>query len=225
VHTPGSEGRPYTVKRLKPGATLEKTGGTWRPENDEHLPWEAGREYQGQTKDGRWPANVVMSHTEACGDACADGCPVAELDRQSGFRRSGERPAAKGIKSAPGQGGTMGGGWTGSRQEKREVLDEGGGASRFFPVFRYQAKAPAAERPKIDGKGWPTVKPQGLMRWLVRLVTPPGGVVLDPFAGTGTTLQAARDEGFASIGIERDEFAYRLACQRLGLDDDPEAAA
>jgi DNA modification methylase len=56
------------------------------------------------------------------------------------------------------------------------------------------------------------------MRWLVRLVTPPGGVVLDPFAGTGSTLQAARDEGFHAIGIERDEFAYALARQRLGFD-------
>lgn len=89
----------------------------------------------------------------------------------------------------------------------------------FFPTFRYQAKAPARERPKIDGKGWPTVKPLALMRWLVRLVTPPGGVVLDPFAGTGSTLQAARDEGFASIGVERDEFAYLLACRRLGLPE------
>lgn len=90
-------------------------------------------------------------------------------------------------------------------------------ADEFFPAFRYQAKAPARERPKIDGKGWPTVKPLGLMRWLVRLVTPPGGLVLDPFAGTGATLQAARDEGFRALGIERDAFAYQLACQRLEL--------
>jgi site-specific DNA-methyltransferase (adenine-specific) len=178
------------------------------------------------TTQGRWPANVVLVHDASCRPpgACAARCPVAELDRQSGFRRSGERPAAKGIKSSPGQNGTMDRYWSGSRQEKREVLDEGGGASRFFPTFRYQAKAPARERPKIDGKGWPTVKPLALMRWLVRLVTPPGGVVLDVFAGTGPTLQAARDEGFDSIGIERDEFAYQLARQRLGLDD-PEAAA
>lgn len=52
--------------------------------------------------------------------------------------------------------------------------------------------------------GHPTVKPLALMRWLVRLITPPGGTVLDPFAGSGTTLQAAREEGFDFIGIERE---------------------
>ena len=48
------------------------------------------------------------------------------------------------------------------------------------------------------------VKPLALMRWLVRMVTPPGGVVLDPFAGSGTTLEAAMLEGFNVIGIERE---------------------
>ena len=61
----------------------------------------------------------------------------------------------------------------------------------------------------------PTVKPTDLMRWLVRLVTPPGGVVLDPFAGSGSTLLAARAEGFKAIGIEREEEYARIAAQRL----------
>ena len=51
----------------------------------------------------------------------------------------------------------------------------------------------------------PTVKPVALMRYLVRLVTPPNGVVLDPFAGSGTTLVAATLEGLSSIGIEITE--------------------
>ena len=59
LHTPGSEAEPYTVKRLKPGATLNKTGGSWRPDSDDELPWEVGREYQGRRKpeDGprTWP--------------------------------------------------------------------------------------------------------------------------------------------------------------------------
>jgi hypothetical protein len=99
---------------------------------------------------------------------------------------------------------------------KRRSEESGPGRLADAPPMKYQAKAPTWERPKIDGKGWPTVKPLGLMRWLVRLVTPPGGLVLDPFAGTGATLQAAHDEGFRALGIERDEFAYRLALQRLG---------
>jgi site-specific DNA-methyltransferase (adenine-specific) len=57
------------------------------------------------------------------------------------------------------------------------------------------------------------------MQWLVRLVTPAEGIVLDPFAGTGSTLQAAQLAGFPALGIERDEFAYRLACVRLGRED------
>lgn len=75
--------------------------------------------------------------------------------------------------------------------------DAGEQVSRFF----YTAKADTAER---LGSEHPTVKPLDLMRWLVRLLTPPGGTVLDPFAGTGTTGQAAIDEGFTATLIERE---------------------
>jgi site-specific DNA-methyltransferase (adenine-specific) len=77
--------------------------------------------------------------------------------------------------------------------------EAGGGrsAARFF----YCAKASGAER---AGSKHPTVKPLALMRYLCRLVTPPGGTVLDPFAGSGSTLQAAVEDGFNAIGIERE---------------------
>ena len=69
------------------------------------------------------------------------------------------------------------------------------------------------------GPQWPTppstVKPLDLMRWLVRLVTPPGGVVLEPFAGSGTTLEAALIEGFACIGIEREADYLPLILSRI----------
>src|SRR5690606_28289161 len=123
----------------------------------------------GQVPAGRWPANVVLTHAEACGDECADGCPVAELDQQSGTSKS--KPADRGAGT--GDTGTIGG--YGGHAGRVRGDDDEGGASRFFPVSRYQAKAPARERPEIDGKGWPTVKPLELMRWLVRLVPPPGG--------------------------------------------------
>lgn len=84
----------------------------------------------------------------------------------------------------------------------------GGGASRFF----YAAKASRAER---NGATHPTVKPLDLMRWLVRLVTPPGGTVLDPFAGSGTTLIAAIMEGMVPIGIELSEEYIAQAEKRL----------
>ena len=61
----------------------------------------------------------------------------------------------------------------------------------------------------------PTVKPIALMRWLVRLVTPPGGTVLDPFAGSGTTLEAAIVEGFRCVGIEREADYLPLITQRI----------
>ena len=60
-----------------------------------------------------------------------------------------------------------------------------------------------------------TVKPITLMEWLVTLTTPPGGLVLDPFAGSGTTLQAARDKGFRAIGIEQDPDYIQLINARL----------
>jgi len=92
---------------------------------------------------------------------------------------------------------------------------DSGSAVRYFPVFRYQPKATAAERPSLPGISHPTVKPLDLMRWLVRLTTPPGGIVLDPFAGTGTTLHACLLEGVRGIGIERDPGYIKLCQARL----------
>jgi site-specific DNA-methyltransferase (adenine-specific) len=74
-------------------------------------------------------------------------------------------------------------------------------AARFF----YVAKPSSKERIKVDGLSHPTVKPLALMRYLIKLVTPPGGVVLDPFAGSGTTVEAAVLESFDAIGIEMTE--------------------
>lgn len=152
---------------------------------------------------GRWPTNVVLDESQA-----------AELDKQSGTSKGGRggvrlRPASTDL-------GVMNDdGWT-----PKEVLQpsygDSGGASRFFPVFKYQAKAPAKERPKdADGKGHPTVKPLEFMRWLVKLVTPPGGTVLEPFAGSGTTVEAALLEGFKCFAIEREPDYLPMIVQRI----------
>src|SRR5699024_2511491 len=106
------------------------------------------------------------------------------------------------------------------RRDPSNSYNDSGGASRFFPVFKYQAKAPKKERPVIvreDGTKvqHPTVKPLKLMEWLVTLITPEGGVVLDPFAGTGTTLQAALNKGFHPIGIEADTDYIQLINKRM----------
>lgn len=147
--------------------------------------------------EGRHTPNVVLDASQA-----------DELDRQSGASVS---RVGKPRSAAPGEG------W-GMTATGREYADSGG-ASRFFPVFptafRYEAKAPTHERPKEGEVAHPTVKPLDLMRWLVRLVTPPNGILLDPFAGSGTTLEAAVLEGFTCIGIEREAAYLPLITSRL----------
>jgi hypothetical protein len=148
---------------------------------------------------GRWPANVVLDEGQA-----------AELDRQSGVTTSGGRSWADGDRDTSSWRAMEGRSDVGSRGDYARAGDSGG-ASRFF----YVAKAGASERPKLDGTGHPTVKPLDLMRWLIRLVTPPGGTVLEPFLGSGTTAEACIVEGFRCIGIERDEQYMKLAKRRL----------
>jgi hypothetical protein len=96
------------------------------------------------------------------------------------------------------------------RQEDRQPgTTDTGSAARFF----YTAKASKADRG--EGNTHPTVKPLDLMAYLCRLVTPPGGVVLDPFMGSGTTIKAAIGEGFHAIGIERDPAYFAMVQQRM----------
>jgi DNA modification methylase len=144
--------------------------------------------------NGRWPANVVLDEDQA-----------AELNKQSGVRSS-PRPYTKSKA-----------GWLPPTVEhvtnelQSVEYGDSGGASRFF----YVAKAPARERPKVDGTAHPTVKPLTLMRWLCRLVTAPNGVILEPFAGSGTTVEAALLEGFRVIAIEREADYLPLIQARL----------
>lgn len=169
-----------------------------------------GSAHVGTTDQGRWPSNVLLGHGELCGDVCQPGCPVAELDAQSGTRPSGGVVRGSGPSHSGGEG---------IYSEIGRVPFAGhgdtGGASRFFPTFRWEAKAATTERPQVAGVAHPTVKPVALMRWLVRLVTPPGGTVLDPFAGSGTTGQAARAEGFPAVLVERDPTFLPLIVARL----------
>ena len=156
-----------------------------------------------QNPAGRFPANVLLDEHAA-----------KEMDEQSGVSKS-----PTGLITQGGDHFSIG-----SEEKTRGTKFQGhgdsGGASRFFPVFKYQAKAPKKERPVIEREDGtkiqhPTVKPLTLLEWLVELITPPGGVVLDPFAGTGTTLQAATNKGFNPIGIEADADYIQLIHQRM----------
>jgi site-specific DNA-methyltransferase (adenine-specific) len=144
---------------------------------------------------GRWPPNV-----------CCDEAAAAMVDRQSGERPSGSRKAS--AYAIDGYN------YTYDAAPMPAIEGSTGGASRFF----YCPKASPAERNMGLGNEentHPTVKPIALMRWLVRLVTPPGETALDPFTGSGSTGLACRLEDRPFVGMEREREAVRLAKLRL----------
>lgn len=128
---------------------------------------------------GRWPANLIHDGSDE----------VVALFPESSVtgRRSTD------SKTAVVEGAT----WLTNNHQSTEYTDSGS-AARFF----YCAKASASDRGQ--GNTHPTVKPNALMRYLVRLVTPPGGTVLDPFNGSGSTWVACKQEGFGYWGFELD---------------------
>ena len=176
-----------------------------------------------QSDKGRFPSNILLDKDAA-----------ALLDEQSGILHAPLSNGSSGIS----HGVT----WpsVGSNKQ-RKTYNVDGGASRFF----YVAKASKADRDHglelmaIKGKKWgsiqdgrpqcgegyeyentnknfhPTVKPTKLMQYLVRLVTPPGGTVVDNYMGSGSTGRAAIREGFKFIGIERDAEYLPLAKGRI----------
>ncbi len=163
----------------------------------------------GPAPKGRWPANVLHDGSEEV------EAMFPESKSSGGVDTSGHSGKIR-MGRTSGQGAHAGG------------LGDSGSAARFF----YSAKASGADRGTVT-KGalplfdipeevvrneHPTVKPVDLMRYLVRLVTPPGGTVLDPFAGSGSTLLAAKREGLRSIGIEMDESYLATAARRLEED-------
>ena len=149
---------------------------------------------------GRWPANVILD--EDAGEA---------LDAQSGVRVSRKFT----FKNTDRKSNFIYGDFS---QNGDGGHSDSGGASRFF----YTAKASKAEREAglnaPDGQRanhHPTVKPIALMRYLVRLVTPKGGTVLDPFMGSGSTGCAAMCEGMDFVGIELSEEYLEIARRRI----------
>lgn len=95
------------------------------------------------------------------------------------------------------------------------TLDEDAWYSKYFNVTPRELSKKANKKDRGEHNTHPTVKPTALMAWLIRLVTPPGGIVLDPFAGSGSTLVAAKREGFQYIGIELEPKYIEIAERRL----------
>lgn len=139
---------------------------------------------------GRWPANLIHDgHDE-----------VVALFPESSVtgKRSAKSQSAE-VKRTN---------WLTGNHESTEYTDQGS-ASRFF----YCAKA--SKKDRGEGNNHPTVKPTELMAYLCRLVTPPGGIVLDPFMGSGSTGKAALREGFGFTGMEMDPDYFEIAKTRI----------
>lgn len=155
---------------------------------------------------------------------CVDGCPVKALDHQgvaTGSHAAGNK--ATETNHVVGSQAIEGGfGFKPQRNNPDYYADEGG-VSRFFSQFdgvpfKYVPKANRKEAGCGEFEVQHiTVKPLSLMRWLVKLVTRKGGVVLDLYAGSGSTLHAAVLEGMQYIGMERDPTNHAEAERRLGI--------
>ena len=181
---------------------------------------------------GRFPSNIILT------DPIFDGGVEGVV---GGGPAGGNAPASGPTWSGP-SGSASRNQFAGMGDREPQFYGDSGTYSRFFLIPKADradrepvlgglplgdAAVPAGPvpgMPRSDGsmRGpvrrqnvHPTVKPTELMRHLVRLVTPPGGVVLDPFLGSGTTALAAEMEGFAWIGIEREEEYVRIAEARL----------
>ena len=185
---------------------------------------------------GRFPSHLVLS-CDCEGEEHGQMCAVAMLDTQSGER---------GVSKGGSRGGKRTQAFGMAAQDIPLGFGDSGGASRFFYCAKVSASERNAglegmpkvnanvgdHRPsgnmsqRIHGKEnrpdvprantHPTVKPQKLMRYLCRLITPPGGTVLDCFMGSGSTGLAAKSEGFGFVGIEREAEYFEIAKARIG---------
>ena len=175
-------------------STWRKTDGTVSEQNqDSHSVYGQG---MGDVRNpehpaGRWPANLIH-----------DGS-----DEVVGLFPSARSSCGGGVDRNAHDTCVYSGGW-GLHDSSAGQYYDTGSAARFF----YTAKCSKSDR---EGSDHPTMKPTDLMRYLCRLVTPPGGIVLDPFMGSGSTGKAAMLEGFGFIGIEREAQYHAIAERRI----------
>ena len=139
---------------------------------------------------GRWPANLVLDEEAA-----------AMLDAQTGVSKGSDRVRHNGDFKSVAKGA----------ETARDSFgySDSGGASRFY----YCPKASKSDRG--EGNIHPTVKSHNLMRWLVRLIAKPGDLLLDPFAGSGSTALACQAEGVRFVGVEQSAEYHATAEARI----------
>lgn len=182
------------------GSAPYKFGGTNpRPFHDTSAP----RGTSPDAKKGRWPANVIHDGSDAV---------IAEFPAEAGAVAPVHRRNSDKLRHTYGA-------FQGNIDEAGSTFQgDSGSAARFF----YAGKASALDR---AGLKHPTVKPLDPVQYLVRLITPPGGLVLDPFAGTGTTGEAAWREGMRAILIEKDKGYCEDIARRMHLAENPSKRA
>ncbi|WP_276574301.1 DNA-methyltransferase [Pseudomonas fulva] len=183
----------------------------------------------GSAASGRWPANLIHDGSDEV---------VALFPAQAGASApvTGNEPTANGFSGAvkySGLRGRVAGAFHGdsgsaarffycpktSRKDRNEGLTDPG------PRFQHGTTLRKVENTATTGNHHPTVKPTDLMAYLCRLVTPIGGVVLDPFMGSGSTGKAAVREGFQFIGCERDPEYLPIARARIEYEHNRKAVA
>jgi site-specific DNA-methyltransferase (adenine-specific) len=177
-----------------------------KPQTDTGVYGAANEKINPQDPAGRWPPNFLLSHSPDCGESCAEGCPVAKLDEQSGdsrffpvFKYSAKPSTAEKSAGLEHRARLKGGEATGRAEGSAALSSPRTGAGRTG-----KARNPH-----------PTAKGLDLMSWLVRLVTPPEGVVLDPFIGSGTTGCAAVREGMSFVGCDLSEEYVGVSRDRI----------
>ena len=232
----GDRGHGGTRDEGETGATNMRMGGGSRPLRTARSNEEsdanrnafskglAGSVAAGETSLGRWPANLLH-----------DGSPevVALFPQSSGQQafvgaKHGDRPSINAFGDYGPRPDTVPRGDSGSAARffwcsKTSKSDRNEGLEGLEGLVTDDGRKVPADNAYQRGKTLrqnthPTVKPTKLMRYLCRLVTPPGGTVLDPFMGSGSTLKAAELEGFNAIGIELSNDYAAIARRRIGSD-------
>ena len=212
--------------------TDEKWEGRDMPDAEDGVTWGGNLNSSSSSSHelGRFPANIILDPEAA-----------EILDKQSGYLTSGNMAGGT-VRAAQDEPGSVCYGTYGGNATALDTPGDSGGASRFFYCAKAskQDRDEGLEGMEVKRKSHmqtangtgkasmkegfpdtfranhhPTVKPTVLMQYLVRLVTPPGGTILDPFMGSGSTGKAAVREGFKFIGCEREAEYIPISIARI----------